>query len=390
MQIDQRTALLLTSLGPLPRTAVTFAAKDRVLASDGAAPNAGQLAVALDHQSDVCDIPLSPVRRTSVRSPPRSSAVAAVSAALLSVLAICLTLLPAGRALAHGFAGKRFFPATLVTDDPFVADELSLPTISYSKQSASGDSPATRETDFSFDVSKRVTENFGVGFGATYKQLQTDGDATQRGFDNLAASIKYKFYQNDEREAILSGGVDADIGGSGSKRVGAESFSTITPTLFFGKGMGDLPAEMKYLRPFAVTGQLGIGIPSSASSTTVGDDGSISVDRHPHTLKWGFAIEYSLIYLQSLVKDVGLREPFNRMIPVIEIPLSTALDRGASGTTGTVNPGILWSGQYVQVSFEAAIPINNRSGNHVGWIAQLHFYLDDLFPQTMGRPLFHN
>ena len=27
-----------------------------------------------------------------------------------------------------GFAGKRFFPATLVTDDPFVADELSLPT----------------------------------------------------------------------------------------------------------------------------------------------------------------------------------------------------------------------------------------------------------------------
>src|SRR6476646_5026684 len=31
---------------------------------------------------------------------------------------------------AHGFAGKRFFPATLATDDPFVADELSLPTLS--------------------------------------------------------------------------------------------------------------------------------------------------------------------------------------------------------------------------------------------------------------------
>src|SRR5437667_9228315 len=31
---------------------------------------------------------------------------------------------------AHGFAGARFFPATLSSDDPFVADELSLPTVS--------------------------------------------------------------------------------------------------------------------------------------------------------------------------------------------------------------------------------------------------------------------
>ena len=30
---------------------------------------------------------------------------------------------------AHGFAGSRFFPATIATDDPFVADELALPTI---------------------------------------------------------------------------------------------------------------------------------------------------------------------------------------------------------------------------------------------------------------------
>ena len=30
------------------------------------------------------------------------------------------------RAYGHGFAGARFFPATLSTDDPFVADEFSL------------------------------------------------------------------------------------------------------------------------------------------------------------------------------------------------------------------------------------------------------------------------
>jgi hypothetical protein len=299
----------------------------------------------------------------------------------------CVCLATSGPVFAHGFAGKRFFPATLITDDPFVADELSLPTIAHSKQSASEDSPATRETDFSIDVSKRITENFGVGLGATYKQIRPDEGDTQRGFDNLAASVKYKFYENDEHETLLSAGIDWDIGGSGAKRVGAESFSTFTPTLFFGKGFGDLPAEGKYLRPFAVTGLIGVGIPSRAGTTTISDEGEVSVERHPHTLEWGFAIEYSIPYLQSFVQDVGLREPFNRMIPVVEFAASTALDRGASGTTGTVNPGIIWAGQYVQLAVEASIPINSRSGSHVGWIAQLHFFLDDLFPQTIGRPL---
>jgi hypothetical protein len=307
--------------------------------------------------------------------------------ALLVVLAAMPGLVAAPPTTAHGFAGKRFFPATPVTEDPFVADELSLPTISYLKLPASGDEPATRETDFSVDVSKRITENFGIGLGAVCKQLHPDGGERQRGFDNLGASLKYQFYKNDEHETIWSAGLDVDIGGSGSKRVGAENFSTFTPGVFFGKGFGDLPAEMKFFRPFALTGQLGIGIPSSSSSTMVTDEGDVSVERHPNVLQWGFAVEYSLIYLQSFVQDMGLREPFNRMIAVIEFPMSTALNRGESGTTGTVNPGIIWAGQYVQLSVEAQIPINSRSGSQVGWIAQLHFYLDDLFPATIGRPL---
>lgn len=305
----------------------------------------------------------------------------------LALFAAAMSVLSAETA-AHGLAGKRFFPATLATDDPFVADELSLPTIESRKMPAGGDEPATRETGFAVDVSKRITENLGIGFGATYKVLRPDGGDTQRGFDNLAASIKYKFYQSDERETILSAGVDWDIGGSGSKRVGAESFSTLTPALFFGKGFGDLPESMKFIRPLAVTGLVGIGIPTRSSTTSVGDQGEIGVERHPHTLELGFAVEYSLPYLQSFVQDVGLREPFSRMIPVVEFAMSTALDRGASGTTGTVNPGIIWAGRYTQLAVEAVIPVNNRSGNRVGWIAQLHFFLDDLFPATIGRPIF--
>ena len=308
-----------------------------------------------------------------------------ISGTPLAIAFGCASLLACEHALAHGFAGKRFFPATLVIDDPFVADELSLPTVSYLK---SNDDPPVRETDFSIDLSKRVTENFGVGFGATYKQLRQEGTDTQRGFDNLAASLKYQFFKDDAHEAIASIGLDADIGGSGSKHVGREAFSTFTPALFFGKGFGDLPEEVKFLRPFAVTGQLGVSIPSSSSSTTIDDSGEVSVDRHPNFLNWGFTFQYSLIYLQSFVKDVGLSAPFNRMIAVVELPLSTGLNRGASGTTGTVNPGLIWSGQYVQLAAEAQIPINSRSGKGVGWIVQLHFYLDDIFPNSIGKPLF--
>ena len=330
---------------------------------------------------------------------------------------VALSLAVPAAASGHGFAGKRFFPATLATEDPFVADELSLPTILWQKVPGEGDGPGTRETHVSAEFAKRITENLGVGIGTTYKIVRPDAGETQRGFDNLEVHFKYAFYRNDAHEAIVSAGVDWDIGGTGARRVGAESFSTLTPAVFFGKGLGDLPDDVKWLRPLAITGQVGVGFPTRSSTTTAGGDetatralversalhgsrelrhgghahdatdGDDGAERHPHTLDWAFSIQYSLPYLQSFVQDVGLEAPFNRMIPVVEFAMSTALDRGASGTTGTVNPGIIWAGQNIQLAIEAVIPINRRSGDSVGVLAQLHFFLDDLFPQTLGRPL---
>ena len=207
------------------------------------------------------------------------------------LLALCV-FAPA-LAHAHGFAGKRFFPATLATDDPFVADELSLPTVQWQRFPANDEGPGGSETDFSVDVAKRITENFGIEFGGIYKHIRLDENDTQNGFDNLGLGFKYKFFQDDVHEAIVSAGVDWDIGGTGTRRVGAESFSTITPAIFFGKGFGDLPDDGKYLRPFAITGLIGYGIPTRSSTKTVTDEGDTEIELHPHTLEWGFAIEYS-------------------------------------------------------------------------------------------------
>jgi hypothetical protein len=37
---------------------------------------------------------------------------------------------------------------------------------------------------------------------------------------------------------------------------------------------------------------------------------------------------------------------------------------------------------------EAIIPINDESGDIVGGVVQLHFFLDDIFLTTLGKPIF--
>jgi len=307
-----------------------------------------------------------------------------------AVAFLAALLVSPDNALSHGFAGKRFFPATLSTDDPFVADELSLPTVSSVVTSDEG---GTRANEVSVEIAKRITPNLGIEAGETFQILQPRGERSVSGFGNLELGAKYEFFENDEHESILSLGLGVEIGGTGSKRVDADTFSTWTPALFFGKGMGDLPQGLSMLRPLAITGVISVAVPTSASTRTFTaneETGSreLESERHPNVLQYGFAVEYSFIYLQQQVKDIGLRAPFDHLIPLVELGFETPLDRGQRGqTTGTINPGMIWSGKYFQAGAEAVIPMNSRTGSEVGFVAQLHFYLDDLFPHSIGRPL---
>ena len=313
------------------------------------------------------------------------------TAAVITAACFAALFVLSRTASAHGFAGARFFPATLSTDDPFVNDELSLPTVSSIVTPNAG---GTRDTEIAVDIAKRITPNFGVELGESFMNLKPPHERWANGFGNLELGAKYEFFENDEHELILSLGADVEIGGTGNKRVGADSFTTWVPALFFGKGFGDLPDELSFLKPLALTGVVGVAIPTSASTRTATQNEAtrereIEIELHPDLLEWGFAVEYSIIYLEEQVKDIGLRAPFDRFIPLVEIALETPLDRGQGGqTTGTINPGLIWSGKYFQIGAEAVIPINSRTGSDVGFIAQLHFYLDDLFPHSLGRPLF--
>ncbi len=313
---------------------------------------------------------------------------------LTALLCAAAALSLAAQASAHGLAGKRFFPATLVVDDPFVADELSLPSVSHVELPASKEQPHRRITDVSGEFSKRITPNLGFSLGGDWLYLDKDGKQDHSGFGNLEVGLKYQFFKSDEHETILSAGLGMEIGGTGRTLVRAESFDVLKPAIFFGKGLGDLPDALAYLKPFAITGTVGGEIPSRRSSRKFRpgeEDGEIEIEKelHPNFFTWGVAVEYSIPYLQSFVRDLGLPKPLSQLIPLVEVEFKHPLDRGQSDQfTGTVNPGIIWAGKYFQIAVEAIIPVNDRTGKNVGIRGQLHFFLDDLFPNSIGKPLF--
>jgi hypothetical protein len=288
--------------------------------------------------------------------------------------AVTVLLLP-DAALAHGFAGDRFFPATILTDDPFVADEASLPTITLNPTGSDG----TRELDLEADLSQLITPRWDFTLDNGWTHLKTPGLPNAVGFTGFTTGTQYQLFINAEHEAMALAGLDVAWGNTGRLSVGAPAYTTLSPTFDFGKGFGDLPSSLPWLRPFALTGNLSVDFPTEAETEGI---------PNPNVLNYGFAVEYSIPYLQSEVRDVGLGPPFDRMIPLVEFALSTPFNRGQSGmTTGTVQPGVIWAGQYMQIGAEMIIPTNSLSGHGVGGVVQLHFYLDDLFPAGIGRPI---
>ena len=304
--------------------------------------------------------------------------------------------LAANAANSHEIVGNRMFPATLTIDDPGVADELSLPTVAMFK---TGDDPSVKELDISGEYSKRITEDFAVSISPTWTHLYAPGGPMMfgaSGFQNLETTFKYRLYKNPEHEFVMSAGLNIEWGGSGAQDVGADRFTTYTPTFYFGKGFGDLPASMGWARPFALTGQVGYAIPGQSATTTVSidpDTGDQDVDTefNPRVLVWGASLQYSMPYLKSAVVDLGLPDFFNHLVPLVEASLQTPVSNtftSGTVTTGTISPGVIYIGKTYQVGVEALIPVNRQSGTAVGFIAQLHFYLDDIFPNSIGKPIF--
>jgi hypothetical protein len=303
-----------------------------------------------------------------------------------AAIALALALIPLASANAHCFVGGRFFPAMLATDDPCVADEMSLPTVQYNSAN-----PAGREHDVGGDFAKRITENFGITVSSTWTRVRPPADAgtngpSAYGFQNLVTTAQFQLLKDAPSELALLAGVIASWGNTGAAGVGAPSRATITPTFYFGKGWGDLPDSAGFLRAFAVTGQIGYEIPTTQVDPITGNP-------VPQNLVWGTSLQFSMPYLRSSVIDLGLPDFINHLIPIFESQFVAPVHNHSGNgfvITGTFNPGVIWVGNYFQVGVEAIVPANRASGTSIGAIAQLHLYLDDMFPRGIGRPLLGN
>jgi len=224
--------------------------------------------------------------------------------------------------------------------------------------------------------------------------LKSTGMKSLSGWQDLSVTFKYEFPVNAEHEFAASVGVIREFGATGASRIGVDSAGTTTPTVYFGKGFGDLPTSLDYIRPFAFTGEIGYQISDEASQSSPGldpDSGlpSLLISHNPNQIVIGASLQYSLPYLQTQVKDIGLGSVFGNIIPLVEFSYSTPTSASfGTESTGIIAPGLIYLSRGFQFGIEALIPSTRFSGHGVGVIAQFHVFLDDLFPKSLGKPFF--
>ena len=272
----------------------------------------------------------------------------------------------------HAVCGSRIFPATLGIDDPGVNDEFS-PTFTYLPSNSDG----SREIDGNFSWSKTIIPNVGVIVSDGPTWLHPGG----YGWDSLSTELQWGNFCWPEHELMATVGFEVDWGNTGTGSQ-AMPFNAYQPVIDIGKGFGDLPTSMNWLRPAAITAELSETFPGQ--SWTNGNQNSTN-------LNWGFTLQYSLPYYNANVAEIS-NDFFKHLIPITEFTFSKPVSNFApetNVTTGTIQPGAVYITGTYQVALEAVIPLNGASGHGVGVIASLDLYLDDLLPDTLGKPIFN-
>lgn len=292
---------------------------------------------------------------------------------------------------AHGIVGNRLFPGTLAFDDPAVADELILPAFSNLKHPGDGGDVIDNRIGWSF--MRLLTPTIALGIESAWVHRNW-GPSQQSGFDAAKLALKGLVYKNEPHEIMISAALAWGPAASGAQGVGASKADTIEPGIFFGKGFGDLPESLAWLRPFAVTGAVTLEHPMSGSSTNIGIDPQTSqlssmLTRNVDTLHWGFSVQYSTYYVTSRFAAGKLpkEEPLHQFVPLVEFSFETP--RGEK-TAATMNPGLAYVADSWQAAAEAIVPLNSEGGRSIGVRAQLLLFLDDLAPSIFGKPLIES
>jgi hypothetical protein len=287
------------------------------------------------------------------------------------VMGIVLGGFMTARAHAHGVVGQRSFIEPFITEDVNPKNEfvIARPEWDHSRDG--------RTLSLGFGLEKKISDRFSLTLDSQWDDItpKPRDEPHASGFNNLGITLKYAFFIDPEHEAITSVALESTAP-TGTEQVGAEKDWSFKPFLLYGKGAGDLPNTLKYLRPLAVQGDAGFEISTDHDRTT--------------TLAHNIAVEYSIPYLQSFVRDFGLRWPFNALIADTEFNFEHGVNGEEHGKTAAfVTPGFVYMDRYVEVGVAGRFPLNARAHEELDWgiVWIVDIFIDDIFPWTRWQPI---
>jgi len=289
----------------------------------------------------------------------------------------------ASSAPAHGIVGKRLFIEPLVTEDASPKNELDLPVWEVIQ------TPGGHTIAFNYSVEKKLMPRFSVSFDNSIVSFTPNGQNSVVGFGNIGFGAKFAVYRNAAHEFILSSAFRVEAP-TGNPRVGADSFTTLTPELLYGKGFGDLPANriLKWLRPLALQGDFTLDFPIKGGSKS-------APGKVPHA---DMVVEYSLPYLNAFVRHANagysleegnirkghsLRAIAGNLFPFTEFNFSWVQSSAGNGLRpqGFIRPGVVYIGHYFEVGAAAEFPSNQFTGRSAGAIGIFDLFISDVFPK---------
>ncbi len=283
---------------------------------------------------------------------------------------IVLGCLVAAEVRAHGVVGQRSFIEPFVTEDVNPKNEF---VIARPEWNHSHDGKSFR---LGFGLEKKLADTLSITLDSEWDSISPHDPAEPQttGFNNLGITLKDAFYTNPEHEAILSAALEATAP-TGTSDVDAEQAWSFKPFFLYGKGFGDLPRSLRYLRPFAIQGDVGFEISIDHDRTTI--------------LAHNLTLQYSIPYLEAFVRDIGLGWPLNDFIPMTEFNFEHGINGQEDGKSKIIaTPGFVYMDRYVEVGVAGRFPLNDTAHQDMDWgvIGIVDLFIDDIFPASKWQP----
>jgi hypothetical protein len=287
-----------------------------------------------------------------------------------SAAGVLLAGFVAAAAHAHGVVGQRSFIEPFITEDANPKNEF---VIARPEWDTTRDG---RAFSLGYGLEKKLSDRFSITLDSAWLDVRPNGadEPHASGADNLGVTLKYAFFISPAHEAILSAAVESTAP-TGVRAAGAEPDWSFKPFLLYGKGAGDLPDALAYLRPFAVQGDVGYEIGLDHNRTTV--------------LHHNVAVEYSIPYLQQAVHDFGIPWPLSDLIADVEFNFENGAHATEHGDNAViVTPGVVYMDRWVELGVAGRFPLNARANDELGWsiMGIVDLFIDDLFPWTKWQP----